>query len=67
MELSSTDRDQLHKIDWEGSILAAIDSGVNHTDFDNKELQQAWKNIEELYAKMTPYIGIIDCALDEAL
>lgn len=67
MELSNTDRDQLYKVEWEGSILDAIDSGVTHTKFDSKELQQAWKNVEELYAKMTPDIDIIDRALDEVL
>ncbi len=65
MELSSNDKDQLSKVEWEGSVLDAIDAGVTHDDFDNEELQQAWKNIEDLYAKMTPHLNTIEDALGE--
>ena len=67
MKLSDNDKTQLYKIEWEGSILDAIDSGVTHDKFDNEELRQAWKKVEELYDKMTPYTYIIDDALDEVL
>ena len=67
MKLSDNDKTQLYKIEWEGSILDAIDSGVTHDKFDNEELQQAWKKVEELYDRMFPYTRVIDDALDEVL
>lgn len=67
MNLSDNDKTQLYKIEWEGSILDAIDSGVTHDKFDNEELKQAWKKVEELYDRMFPYTRVIEDALDEVL
>ena len=31
MKISDNDKELLSKVEWEGSILAAIDSGVNYS------------------------------------
>lgn len=67
MKISDNDKELLHSIEWEGSILAAIDSGVKHEDFENQELQNAWRKVEELYDQMFPYTRVIEEALDSIL
>ena len=67
MKISEHDKELLGKVEWEGSILAAIDSGVKHEEFENQELKNAWKKVEELYDQMTPHTILIDDALDSIL
>lgn len=64
MKISDNDKELLSKVEWEGSILAAIDSGVRHEDFENQELQNAWRKVEGLYDRMFPYTRVIEEALD---
>ena len=67
MKISDNDKELLSKVEWEGSILAAIDSGVNHEDFESQELKNAWKKVEEFYDRMFPYTRVIEEALDSIL
>lgn len=67
MKISDNDKELLSKVEWEGSILAAIDSGVKHEDFESQELKNAWKKVEEFYDRMFPYTRVIDEALDSIL
>jgi len=67
MKISDNDKELLSKVEWEGSILAAIDSGVKHEDFESQELKNAWKKVEEFYDRMFPYTRVIEEALDSIL
>ncbi len=67
MKISEHDKELLEKVEWEGSILAAIDSGVKHEDFENQELQNAWRKVAGLYDRMFPYNRVIEEALDSIL
>lgn len=67
MKISDNDKELLSKVEWEGSILAAIDSGVKHEDFESQELKNAWKKVEGFYDRMFPYTRVIEEALDSIL
>lgn len=62
----------VHKIEWEGGIIGALDYGLKHTHLDpedekSRELRDKWKKIEEAYAEvdalesdLIPIIAAID-------
>jgi len=46
-----TGEEALDKIGWEGGVQGALEYGIRHEDIDEGPVREAWKSIEEWYAK----------------
>lgn len=55
----------LNKIEWEGGVLEALYYGIKSDDFDNMELRQAWKELEEHNKEIEKLSPVVDNAIDE--
>lgn len=55
----------LNKIEWEGGVLEALDYGIKSDDFDNMELRQVWKELEEHRKEIEKLSPVVDNAIDE--
>lgn len=59
------DRDTLNKISWEGGVIDALEYGIKHDDFDNKELRRIWRMLESYGKEIGNLSRIIDQAIKE--
>jgi hypothetical protein len=58
------------RIEWQGSVLAALEDGLQHRDIDPgaAELRQAWADLQEVYqADLQPAVGTVETILADVV
>lgn len=49
-----TVRDVAYKVKWEGGILRTLQSGLSHSEIEDKDLADLWGEAELLYSLLLP-------------
>lgn len=65
--IAPLDRARLaEKVAWEGGTFEALRYGIRADDIGDPELAALWRDMEELYERMSPLTWKIDALLAEA-